>query len=262
MANPREESQEMPTDGLAERAEELGEIFQGPFDLGNGMIVPVRLEREVEFWQREIINYVKWYRGEIELWGCSAPTEKITTYDLKSNACLTWTASHKDEILKRLELRSESLWGKRVLDVGCGPTGYLMLFAGACRYGLDPLTNVYEKIGFPLRSHNIRYICAQAEKMPSWDGSFDAVVSWNALDHVDNFEETAREITRVLKTGGELRVEVHYHGEVDELHPQILGDRDVTENFGPYFSNLVKTKSTAAEWPEGTWIHLWTGVKR
>ena len=40
--------------------------------------------------------------------------------------------------------------------------------------------------------------------MPFEDGFFDAVISVNAIDHVNDFAETAKEIKRVLKLKDDL----------------------------------------------------------
>jgi len=92
--------------------------------------------------------------------------------------------------------------GKCLLDVGCGPSGSLEWADGAEeRIGLDPLANEYLALG--AITHKMRYISAPAEKMPFKDGHFDAVFSFNALDHVDSLDQTVIEIWRVLKWGGE-----------------------------------------------------------
>ena len=66
--------------------------------------------------------------------------------------------------------------------------------------------------------------------MPYVDSYFDAVISVNALDHVDDFRQVASEIQRVVKVGGMVYFEVEYHAPtVNE--PQHLNDTVVLESF-------------------------------
>lgn len=91
--------------------------------------------------------------------------------------------------------------GKVLLDIGCGPRGSLEWAAGAARrIGLDPLAAEYLRLGAD--KHRMEYITAPSEAIPLPDASCDAVFSFNSLDHVENVEQSAAEIRRVLKPGG------------------------------------------------------------
>lgn len=92
--------------------------------------------------------------------------------------------------------------GKKMLDIGCGPRGSLEWNSGAAeRIGLDPLVDQYRELG--IDRHAQTYVCSGAEKMPFEDGHFDIVAAINALDHVDDLDEVVREVTRVLRPGGD-----------------------------------------------------------
>jgi len=102
----------------------------------------------------------------------------------------------------------------RVLDVGCGPAASMLAFHGAEHHGIDPLADGYASVGFPLAvwtTMGFTYHSAPAETMPFPDGHFDAVVSVNAIDHVDDLGAAAAEIRRVLRPDGAFRMHVHYH---------------------------------------------------
>jgi SAM-dependent methyltransferase len=102
----------------------------------------------------------------------------------------------------------------RVLDVGCGPAASMLAFHGAEHHGIDPLADGYASVGFPLAvwtTMGFTDHSAPAETMPFPDGHFDAVVSVNAIDHVEDFGATAAEIRRVLRPDGAFRMHVHYH---------------------------------------------------
>jgi 2-polyprenyl-3-methyl-5-hydroxy-6-metoxy-1,4-benzoquinol methylase len=94
--------------------------------------------------------------------------------------------------------------GERVLDAGCG--GGLLLNQLAVRYGvagtgvdLAPLAVQRAKAcGDP----GLRYRVAQLERLPFKDASFDAVVSFDVLEHVQDKEAVLKELLRVLRPGG------------------------------------------------------------
>jgi ubiquinone/menaquinone biosynthesis C-methylase UbiE len=113
--------------------------------------------------------------------------------------------------MESLFLDESSFTGMRVLDVGCGPHGGLMLFKDCERYGVDHLINGYLSIGYPLQDHGITYIDCKAEDMPFAEGFFDMVVCINALDHVDNLELTVKEISRILRMGGRFLGQFNFH---------------------------------------------------
>ncbi len=102
--------------------------------------------------------------------------------------------------LDRLDLKP----GERVLDAGCG--GGLLLNQLRARYriegwGVDiaPLAvRRARRCGDP----SLRYRVAALERLPFKAGAFDAVVSFDVLEHVQAKEPVLRELLRVLRPGG------------------------------------------------------------
>ena len=91
--------------------------------------------------------------------------------------------------------------GKKILDIGCGPRGSLEWASGAAeRIGLDPLADKYVRLNEGLQK--MSYVQGNAEAIPFQEAYFDVVSSFNSLDHVDDPEQSLREIERVLKPGG------------------------------------------------------------
>jgi 2-polyprenyl-6-hydroxyphenyl methylase / 3-demethylubiquinone-9 3-methyltransferase len=91
-----------------------------------------------------------------------------------------------------------------VLDIGCGG-GHLT----------NPLAQEGHKVvGIDLSepslawakkqdvTESVRYLTADAKKLPMEEGSFDIVCAMDLLEHVDNPEEVIKEASRVLKPGG------------------------------------------------------------
>ena len=101
-----------------------------------------------------------------------------------------------DLLLDRLPLdRQRSL----LLDVGCGTGGGALVLSRHGRaVGLDlSLTSFTEARDRPY-THRV---VGSAETIPFADGTFDAVVALDVLEHLDDDVGGAREIKRVLKPG-------------------------------------------------------------
>lgn len=121
--------------------------------------------------------------------------------------------------------------GARVLDIGCGPRGTLEWADMAReRVGLDPLADAYRELG--TAGHAMRYVAGPAERIPFPDGHFDVVSAFNALDHVDDLEESVREIKRVLAPGGTFLLVTEVGHEPTWEEPQDFG-WEVIGRFGP-----------------------------
>lgn len=189
---------------------------------------------ELSFWQNEIQQYVRWYKGEIKnLYGLKAPDFKFKDKGtVEKNAIFTFIEADKDRYLKHLTVGKEFFKNMNVLEVGCGPLPNSLAFNGCKIIGIDPLIESYKASGYPMGDYSdrIEYVQATAEKIPFQDQFFDAVISVNAIDHVDNFQKAAGEITRVLKKNGTLLIETHYH-KSKECEPIELDDMIVKGSF-------------------------------
>ena len=112
------------------------------------------------------------------------------------------SSKHYQEFFtSNFDLNEEFYINKKILDIGCGPRGSLEWADMASeRIGLDPLADEYLKLGAD--KHKMTYVNAPAEKIPFDEGYFDIVSSFNSLDHVDDIDNTIKEIKRVLKPKG------------------------------------------------------------
>ena len=125
--------------------------------------------------------------------------------------------------LGHLQLSSREFAGTDLLDIGSGPVSGATCFVGARLHCLDHLWPKYLAAGYPRDLSDWIVIEAKSEQMPLADASMDAIISVNALDHVDDIAATAREVRRVLKPHGRLRFHVEYH-KPRVLEPQRLSD--------------------------------------
>ncbi len=145
--------------------------------------------------------------------------------------------------LEDLELTPDAFQGMKLLDIGSGPMPSATCFKGCQIYCLEPLLHKYLEIGFPLHYYeNVTFIHGVSEAIPVEDNFFDAVISVNAIDHVDDIRKTATEIKRVLKTDGLFRMNVHYHPPI-KCEPIDFDDDFFQELFG-WCTNLTKIKTS------------------
>ena len=140
-----------------------------------------------------------------------------------------------DRYLRHLLVPADYFEGMKVLEVGPGPLSWARIFTGCELWGIDPLTDRYRALGYELAP--MRYVQGFAEDMPFEDNEFDAVISFNALDHVDDFDKVCSEIERVCK--GVIRVEVHYH-EAWVCEPMELDDNRVGNAFSAKVKKLIE----------------------
>ncbi|MDA8085281.1 MAG: class I SAM-dependent methyltransferase [Nitrospiraceae bacterium] len=123
---------------------------------------------------------------------------------------------------------------KTILDIGCGPKGSLEWASMARRrIGLDPLAKEYLKLGAD--KHQMEYIDSPAENIPLKDSECDAVFSFNSLDHVNNVDQTLKEIKRVTRPGGLFLLLVEVNHPPTACEPHKLTPGKLTEWLKPEF---------------------------
>jgi SAM-dependent methyltransferase len=202
---------------------------QGSLELGNKHLA------ELAWWQRALAKRVAWYGGDRSLYEQPPPVTDtlLTAGTIEASAALATLEVSLDRYPEALKIPRNHFAGQTILDLGCGPYPLSTAFEDCRIIGLDPLVHQYEAAGFPLSAYadRITLVSGFAEEMPFPSCSFDAVISVNAIDHVDDFERVAHEIGRVLKKGGVLRMQVHYHRPT-ELEPWALTDEKMLAHLG------------------------------
>lgn len=108
----------------------------------------------------------------------------------------------------------------RILDMAAGVGTFVLrgLIKGYDVYGIEPeewkLTYFRAKVtelGLP-EHYKSRIIKGVGEQLPFADSSFDYIMSWQTLEHVQNVERCISEMIRVLKKGGKLRIRCPDYG--------------------------------------------------
>lgn len=107
-------------------------------------------------------------------------------------------------LLKAVKELAPSIKGE-VMDLGCGCKPYASLFTAATRYvGVD-----IEASGHDHKTSKVD-VFYDGRTLPFLDAHFDAVVTFEVLEHVFNLDEVLAEILRVLKPGGLLLVSIPF----------------------------------------------------
>ncbi len=147
-----------------------------------------------------------------------------------AKALLSWKRAQEfyDDMVSALG----PLKGKKLLEIGCGYALFLVvcLKHGIKAEGIEPadqevykFTNQAGQEIVVKSGYNKNVIKnAVGEKLPHEKETFDAVVSFYTLEHVQSIDMVLAEATRVLKPGGSLYMVIPNYGSFWEGHYGIL----------------------------------------
>ncbi len=108
-----------------------------------------------------------------------------------------------------------SRWrGKEVLEVGVGAGTDFLQFAraGARVHGVDLTDEGIQNASARLSLYELEASSLQqcnAENLPFPDDNFDLVYSWGVIHHADDMQSVLREIYRVARPGGRVKIMVY-----------------------------------------------------
>ncbi len=138
---------------------------------------------------------------------------------------LSWKRGHADWFFRHFDHAAATVQSYmlgdspklrgRILDVGCGDgiTDLSLALRTGCEelVGVDPFRG-YERLPAILRENHVpedavpkslRFLAADANRLPFTDDRFDVVVSWGSVEHIaGGYLQALREIKRVLKPDG------------------------------------------------------------
>jgi ubiquinone/menaquinone biosynthesis C-methylase UbiE len=114
------------------------------------------------------------------------------------------------------------------LEIGCG-NGEVSRYIAKTYMGSVTATDIdSEQIDANLKlkdnTSNLTFQVADAIKLPFEDMSFDVVISFGVLHHIDGWQKALSEINRVLKPGG-------YLIYADVIYPEAISDMDRVSRF-------------------------------
>jgi ubiquinone/menaquinone biosynthesis C-methylase UbiE len=107
----------------------------------------------------------------------------------------------------------------RVLDLGCGTGFTLGQIDADLRVGLDASPDA---LAYARERRESSFVAGSAEALPFRDGSFDAAIALDVLEHLADDGGAAREAHRVLRPGGVLLVTVPAFRALWSAHDEAL----------------------------------------
>jgi SAM-dependent methyltransferase len=139
-----------------------------------------------------------------------------------------WEEANQDERIRQL-VASGMKSGARILDIAGGHGQFLFraLEAGYDAVGVEPDTWKVAFAARKLRATNRhiawgeRLVRAFGECLPFEDASFDAVTSFQTLEHVQDPGAVVREMVRVTRQGGIIHVQCPDYRSLFEGHYQL-----------------------------------------
>lgn len=104
---------------------------------------------------------------------------------------------------------------KTVVEIGCGPIGFVSDTSTSCGIGIDPLMSQFIKTASKLEKNY--YIQGIGENVPIKTDSIDVVICHNVLDHVSHPAKVIAEIRRILKKDGLLLIQIDIENTIFKI---------------------------------------------
>jgi SAM-dependent methyltransferase len=166
-------------------------------------------------------------------------------------------------LIDRIELDAALRWarGADVLEVGCGTGRILEGLAGAARraVGVDLSAGMLERA----RERELSVLRGTATELPLRDESFDLVCSFKVLAHVPDLGRAFAEMSRVLRPGGRLVVDLYNTLSLRALIKRIGGPRRISRRRteADVFTRWVTPRQARELIPAGLVIEEWRGAR-
>ncbi len=103
-----------------------------------------------------------------------------------------------DAIVSLLDVRR----GEKLIEVGCGGGHVLRCFPQAKITGVDVSGRMLEKARRNLQGYDATLLHGQLSELALEDGSFDAMVCTEVLEHIVDPQAVLRDMVRLLRPGG------------------------------------------------------------
>ncbi len=169
------------------------------------------------------------------------------------------------EHLHRYAYAATFVKGKRVLDLASGE-GYgsrILAAAASSVVGVDIDENTVRHAAEKYSGQNVQFIAGSVTAVPiQEDHSFDVVVCFEAIEHIEDQEKLLGEVARLLKPEGVFivstpnKAEYHHEGEEDNpFHVKELDFDEFRQLLACHFKNLrflgQRILPSSSIWPIG-----------
>ena len=139
------------------------------------------------------------YKGEV--------AEEYNSKRFTRKRSIFWDRLDKKIVFNEIKKTFNTKKKIRVLDLGCG-TGRFSLFLSSLKnielYGVDPSTDMLGicKKEFDRKHRKIILKIGDTENIPLRDDFFDVVICFRVFIHIKEYQNSLREIFRILKKDG------------------------------------------------------------
>jgi ubiquinone/menaquinone biosynthesis C-methylase UbiE len=152
--------------------------------------------------------------------------------------------------------------GKTVLDVACGE-GYgaaLLSTVAAAVHGADRDTNTVRRAAHKYARGNLRFVQASCTALPFAGGSFDVIVSFETIEHVDGESQILmlEEFDRLLKPEGILILSSPNKAEYSDARAT-RNEFHVRELYRDELERLLERHFAATRWLSQR-VQCWSGI--
>jgi SAM-dependent methyltransferase len=147
------------------------------------------------------------------------------------------------------EHRARYVWAAgrvsgRVLDVACGTGHGSRVLAAACSVtGVDQDQSAVEQAQSQVPDGE--FVAANVPPVPFADATFDAITSFETIEHIDDDAGFMRELRRVLRDGGHLLISTPNRAVTSPNDPVPPNPFHVREYLLPDFIELARTAGFA-----------------
>ena len=133
---------------------------------------------------------------------------------------------------------NEELKKWTTLNIGCGPLP--LRFNSKVEFGLDPLIDSYKKMKYPEKYYRgMKLIKGFINDIDIENDSIDFAYCRKALEYVSEWEESLKEIHRVLKKGGYL-VLIYHTVQYDGINLNLLERINMEEHLKSIGFSIMK----------------------
>jgi SAM-dependent methyltransferase len=151
------------------------------------------------------------------------PQRNLAKAAQRGEPSYVWRAGQERRLQMVLDGAGECIRG-RVLENGCGVGMYvdhLLPYAGeiiGLEVDFERGFEVATSLSSRLDTTSAHVICAAGENLPFPDESFDAILSHEVLEHVQDDQRAVCEMVRILRPGGRMMIFVPNRGYPFETH--------------------------------------------